>query len=36
MFKSAKKKKGMIVGFITFESEEQSKTAVEVHPNIPS
>ncbi|KAG6417915.1 hypothetical protein SASPL_120112 [Salvia splendens] len=29
VFKSAKKKKGMIVGFVTFESEEQSKTAVE-------
>ncbi|KAL1558554.1 zinc finger CCCH domain-containing protein 24 [Salvia divinorum] len=29
VFKSAKKKKGMIVGFVTFESAEQSKTAVE-------
>lgn len=31
MFKSAKKKKGMIVGFVTFESAEQVKIAVEVN-----
>ncbi|GFP84212.1 zinc finger CCCH domain-containing protein 24 [Phtheirospermum japonicum] len=29
VFKSAKKKKGMIVGFVTFESAEQAKVAVE-------
>lgn len=29
VFKSAKKKKGMIVGFVTFESAELAKTAVE-------
>ncbi|XP_057782659.1 zinc finger CCCH domain-containing protein 24 [Salvia miltiorrhiza] len=29
MFKSAKKKKGMIVGFVTFESAEQVKAAVQ-------
>ncbi|KAL3618524.1 hypothetical protein CASFOL_037606 [Castilleja foliolosa] len=29
VFKSAKKKKGMIVGFVTFESTEQAKVAVE-------
>lgn len=29
-FKSAKKKKGMVVGFVSFESAEQLETAVEV------
>ncbi|GAB4859215.1 hypothetical protein Ancab_010675 [Ancistrocladus abbreviatus] len=30
IFRSAKKKKGMTVGFLSFETEEQMKTAVEV------
>ncbi|KAM7522335.1 hypothetical protein LguiA_012237 [Lonicera macranthoides] len=30
LYKSAKKKKGMIVGFVSFETAEQKKTAVEV------
>lgn len=36
LFKSAKKKKGMTVGFVTFESTEQLKSAVEVSlvPNL--
>jgi len=31
-FKSVKKKKGMTVGFVTFENAEQLKTAQEVCP----
>lgn len=31
LFKSAKKKNGMKVGFVTFDTAEQVKTAVEVH-----
>lgn len=31
-FKSAKKKKGMIIGFVGFESAEQLNTAIEVLP----
>lgn len=30
--KSAKKKKGMVVGFVTFEDAEQLKSAIEVSP----
>lgn len=38
IFKSAKKKKGMTVGFVSFESTEQLKSAVEVSlvPNLTS
>lgn len=31
LYKSAKKKKGMIVGFVSFETAEQKNTAVEVY-----
>ncbi|KAK6163311.1 hypothetical protein DH2020_000175 [Rehmannia glutinosa] len=34
IFKSAKKKKGMIVGFVTFESVEHVKVGVKVHSKI--
>lgn len=36
MFKSAKKKKGMIVGFVTLETAEQAKAVVEVQQKIHS